>query len=127
MRPCLSAIGPGEAINFKLGSAFVFLLGILFLGCSSSQYATYEIPGSARPPWEIQAQWYGVGDQLTLLINGTVILDTNVNIFSGKGDAEGEYEGRKIRAEVFKRGELFQEKTVVQVFVDGKKAAEFEF
>jgi hypothetical protein len=50
-----------------------------------------------------------------------------MNIFSGKGDAEGEYEGKKIRAEVFKSGELFQEKTVVQVFVDGKKAAEFEF
>lgn len=61
------------------------------------------------------------------MINGFVVLDTSVNIFSGKGDAEGEFEGRKIKAEVFKRGELFQEKTVVQIFVDGGKAAEFEF
>jgi hypothetical protein len=55
------------------------------------------------------------------------VLDTNVNLFSGKGDAEGVYGGRKIRAEVFKSGELFQERTVVQVFVDGEMAAEFEF
>lgn len=125
MRPCLSSICPGVAIEFVSG--FAFLLSVVFLGCSSSQYATYQIPGSPGPPWEIQARWYSVGDQLTLFINEAVILDTNVNIFSGKGDAEGEYEGKKIRAEVFKRGELFQEKTVVQVFVDGKKAAEFEF
>jgi hypothetical protein len=125
MGPCLSPICPGGAIKFISG--FALLLSILFLGCSSSQYAAYQILGSSGPPWEIQARWYSVGDQLTLFINETAILDTNVNIFSGKGDAEGEYEGKKIRAEVFKSGELFQEKTVVQVFVDGKKAAEFEF
>jgi hypothetical protein len=78
-------------------------------------------------PWEIQARWYSVGDQLTVLINGVIVLNTSVNIFSGEGDAEGEFEGKKIRAGVFKRGELFQEKTVVQIFVDGKQAAEFEF
>lgn len=120
-------MSPHEATKISLRSTFFLLLSILLLGCSSSQYATYQLPGSARPHWEIQARWYSVGDQLTVFINGTIVLDTNMNIFSGKGDAEGEYEGKKIRAEVFKSGELFQEKTVVQVFVDGKKAAEFEF
>jgi len=61
------------------------------------------------------------------LIKDNVVLDPSVNVSSGKGDAEGKFVGRKIKAEVLKRGELFQEKTVVQIFVDGEKAAELEF
>lgn len=123
----LFPVSSGETIGIGLRSSFVLLLSILLFGCSSSQYATYQLPGSAGPPWEIQARWYSVGDHLAVLINGNIVLDTSVNIFSGKGDAEGEFEGRKIKAEVFKSGELFQEKTVVQIFVNSEKAAEFEF
>jgi hypothetical protein len=120
-------MSPCGAVWAGLHSALVLFLSTLLFGCSSSQYATYQLPGSAAPPWEIQARWYSVGDQLSVLINGIVVLDTSVNIFSGKGDAEGDFDGKKIKAEVFKSGDLFQEKTVVQIFVDGKKAAEFEF
>jgi hypothetical protein len=110
-----------------VGNALLVFLALSIYGCSTSQRATYQIPDSSGPPWEIQARWYDVGDQLTVFINGTPVLDTSVNILSGEGSADGVYEGKKIRAEVFKSGELFQEKTVVQVFVEGKIAAEFSF
>lgn len=102
-------------------------LALSFIGCASSQFATYRPPGSTKEAWEIEAKWHSLGDQLSILINGTIVLDTGVNIFSGKGDAEGTYEDKKIKAVVYKSGELFEEKTIVQIFVDGVKAAEFKF
>jgi hypothetical protein len=108
-------------------NALLVFLALFVYGCSTTQRATYQLPDSSEPPWEIQARWYDVGDQLTVLINNTPILNTSVNIFSGEGDAEGVYGGKNITAKVFKSGELFQEKTIVQVFVEGKMAAEFSF
>lgn len=109
------------------GNALLVLLALFVSGCSTAQLATYQVPDSSGPPWEIEARWYDVGDQLSVLINGTPVMNTSVNIFSGEGDAEGMYGGKKITAKVFKSGELFQEKTIVQVFVEGKIAAEFAF
>jgi hypothetical protein len=110
-----------------VGNALLVFLALSISGCSTTQRATYQVPDSSGPPWEIQARWYDVGDQLTVLINGTPILNTSDNIFSGEGGAEGVYGGKKITAKVFKSGELFQEKTIVRVFVEGKIAAEFSF
>lgn len=105
----------------------IFTLALLFVGCASSQFATYRPPGSTKEAWEIEAKWHSLGDQLSVVINGTLVLDTGVNIFSGRGEAEGTYEDKKIKAVVFKSGELFEEKTIVQIFVDEVKAAEFKF
>jgi hypothetical protein len=114
-------------ISLFVGITLLALVALFISGCSSTQRATFQIPDSGGPPWEIQARWYDVGDQLTVLINGTPVLNTSVNIFSGEGGAEGVYEGKKITAKVFKSGELFQEKTIVQVFVEENLAAEFAF
>jgi hypothetical protein len=108
-------------------NALLVFLALFVYGCSTTQSATYQVPDSSGPLWEIQARWYDVGDHLTVFINGTPILDTSVNILSGEGGAEGVFEGKKITAKVFKSGELFQEKTIVQVSVEGKTAAEFAF
>ena len=106
----------------------LLFLALLFISCAPTiQSVDYRPKDYGGPPWKIEARWHSLGDNLSVIIDGNLVLHTGVNIVSGKADAEGTYEGKKITARVFKSGELFQEKLIVQIFVDADKAAEFEF
>jgi len=102
-------------------------LPLLIVACSSSSYLTYRPPGSTESPWKIEAKWNSLADHLTVKIDGQDVLDTGVGFFSGKGEAQGSYQGKKVLAQVIKSSGLLGDKYTVQIFVEGEMAGQFEF
>ena len=127
----MAPIGTEGSKNLPRGGEmlmFIPLIALVFVSaCASSQVITYLPEGWKGAPWRIEAKWHDLGDQLSVIIDETLVLHTGIKLFSNEGNAEATYEGKKIRARVFKSREMFKEKTIVQIFVDAEKAAELEF
>ena len=108
-----------------MSRAFALLLVTLALvGCTvTAPSQGYRPSGSTASPWQISGELFDFTN-VKIFINGAKIIDERLSLFSGDGEFQSSYNGKRIMANCYTDG---WGATKYIVFVDNEKAATLSF
>ena len=108
-----------------MSRAFALLLVTLALvGCTvTAPSQGYRPSGSTASPWQISGELFDFTN-VKIFINGAKIIDERLSLFSGDGEFQSSYNGKRIMANCYTDG-WGAMKCIV--FVDNEKAATLSF
>jgi hypothetical protein len=75
----------------------LLFLALFLVGCSSSQFATYRPAGSNEANWQIYVNKSAIGNNFTVTINDSLVIDKSANFFTGNLEERSKYKDKEIK------------------------------
>jgi hypothetical protein len=108
---------------------FLIITLLLFVGCATTQFATYRPAGSNESNWQIYVNKSAIGNNFTVTINDSLVIDKSANFFTGSLETRSEYQNKEIKLMVtYTSGFLgIGSGYEAMLFVNNELAGKFKF
>lgn len=105
------------------------LSATLLVAACATQAPTqgYRPAGYTGAPWTITGSVSLLTGAATFDINSQRVIDDRLNLLTGDGEFNGNYQGKKVQASCITKTGFISTNTTCFVFIDGEKAATLTF